>query len=106
MPATADQIAVIRSYVGAEPDDEALSTRYDRLGDEYAVAAEVLRERIADLQAGPTKLTVEGDYSVDVTESLRSLRESLADAERKVDPTAVDTPLISTGELIREDWER
>lgn len=75
---TADELAVVRSYVGSEPADVDLEDIHDRVLTVKAVVEEILRRRLADLLAAPASFTVPGGYSQSTAENIRSLSESLA----------------------------
>lgn len=81
MALTADQIAEVRAWIGAgtPPSDDDLATAYDRLGSTNAVALEVLQGRYADALSGPQKWSVEGDFSIDNTETVKALAKQVAE---------------------------
>lgn len=87
MPTSA-QLAVIRSYcgsdVGADGDSiDAIDVddRLNRLGSSHAVALEILRQRRADMAMSPAKISVDGDFSQDATESIKALDRDIATLE-------------------------
>lgn len=90
MALDADVLAELRSWVGSSYDADDLEVRYALHGGSVAaVAAEVLRERLADLIASPTKFAVDGDASWDWTGNIKELRSQIAALEAAV---AASTP--------------
>ena len=84
----ATERAWLRSWLGAEPDDEDLDARYARLEDAQAVALEVVRERRAALLATPSSFTVTGVYSESNSGRADELKNLLADLLRDPGPSA------------------
>lgn len=77
MALTLNELAVVRSYVGSEPPIDDLQETHERLGSVQGVVEEVLRRRLADLQAKPAQFSVAGEYSQSTAENIRSLKEML-----------------------------
>ena len=75
---TDEQLAYLRAELGPETTAEEVQARWERLGDPQLVAVEVVRERLAALQAGPATFSLAGVYSQSTAENLRSYREQLA----------------------------
>jgi hypothetical protein len=68
-----DQLVSIRRHVGDQPDDAALNSIFDRVGDVDELVLEVLQIRLANLEANPTQFTVVGEYSQDSSKNLEAL---------------------------------
>lgn len=108
MPATADELAAIRAWVGAAPDDATLQVQWTRQPDAYSVALDVLRGRLADLIT-TTDLDVDGFVREGSpnAEQIKALRAMISTLEGLVpgpdpdDPDA-DSGLVS-GVLVRGD---
>lgn len=107
MAATADELAAIRAWVGAAPDDATLQVQWTRQADVYAVSLDVLRARLADLIT-TVDLDVDGFVREGApnAEQIKALRSMIATLEGLVptdelDPD-VDTGLVS-GVLVRGD---
>ncbi len=82
---TAAQLAVIRSYCGADVGADGdtidaidVDARLAELGSSHAVALQILRQRRADLVMAPAKIQVDGDFSQDATESIKALDRDIA----------------------------
>ena len=82
---TADELAVIRQFCGSDvgADGDAfdaidVDARLARLISPYAVALEILRQRRADMAMSPAKISVDGDFAQDATESIRALDRDIA----------------------------
>lgn len=90
---TEGELAVIRSHIGATqpPTDQALSLAFDRLGSSEAVALEVLRGRLADMLANPTKFRAEGDFSDDYSTNVDVLSKKVAALEAELGVGGVTT---------------
>lgn len=76
---TADELAAIREHIGTAdpPSDDDLDVLWERLGTVEAVALAVLRGRLADMQARPAVLKVDGDHSEDWTKNLDLLTKKI-----------------------------
>lgn len=94
---------VIRSWVGSNPSDTDLETRFDRLTDAQLVALEVLRERRADLVSNPAQFAVSGDYSQSTGKNIDALDADIVRLER-LTGTGVD--VVRTGVLTRSTGGR
>lgn len=70
MAFTDAQLAYYRSKLGTTIDEVDLQARYDRLGDDRLVAAEVLDQRVADALLKPLSFTIPGEYAEDRTKNL------------------------------------
>lgn len=71
------QVAQLQAELGTSLDFEDLTPRYERLGDLDAVITEVLRIRLADINAGPTTFAIPGEYSQDATAQQKALQARL-----------------------------
>jgi len=72
------QVAQLQAELGTTLDFENLTARYVRLeGDLDAVITEVLRIRLADINAGPTTFSIPGEYSQDATAQQKALEARL-----------------------------
>lgn len=71
------QCAYFRSQLGTQLDEADLETRLIRLGDEPAVAREVLDQRLADLLSKPATFAVPGEYSESRAENIKALQAKL-----------------------------
>lgn len=71
----------IRAYIGRStpPTDAELAEALARLGTPEAVALEVLEGRYVEMISGPAKWAVEGDFSLDNTESIKRLAEKVGE---------------------------
>jgi len=96
MPMSDDDRYWVRSQIGSAtpPTDAELDDAYDRLGSALDVAVEVLEARYADAISGPAKWSVEGDFSIDNTETIKSLRAVLGGL--KAQQGTVPTLTVST----------
>jgi hypothetical protein len=63
VPLSAGQLAYVHSELGAEPDDTALNTAFDRLASVCAVILEVLNTRRNELVAGGPGFSISGQYA-------------------------------------------
>ena len=84
MALTDAQLAYYRSKLGSTIDEPDLETRYARLGNDAAVAAEVLDQRIADLLAKPASFSVPGEYSEDRSANIRALTATASDVRAEL----------------------
>lgn len=102
-------LAYLRSEIGTAVDEDDVQDRYDRLGSVRAVAAEVVRQRLADLLTGPGSFAVSGVYSESNDAVIRALQATSARlelaAERDVTPAAT-LHRIPAGRLTRHDRAR
>ncbi len=101
MALTADQLAEIRSWIGAAtpPTDEDLATAFERLGSTGDVALEVLRGRYAAAVVGPAKWAVEGDFSIDNTATITALSKLIGSLEGTIGAG----PTMTVHSLTRSD---
>lgn len=77
-PFDAAQVAQLQAELGTSLDYEDLSARYDRLDHDIdAVITEVLRIRLADINAGPTTFAIPGEYSQDAVAQQKALQARL-----------------------------
>lgn len=110
MALSADQLAVLRSHVGADdpPSDDDLDTLYDRLGSVGAVALEVLRGRLTEMLLAPGKMSLEGDYSREYTAAqIKALQTTIAELEVSLVPAVEgSTEVLGTVQLVRLDPTR
>jgi hypothetical protein len=111
MGMTAAQMAVLRSHVGAAdpPSDAVLNIAYDRLLSVEAVAAEVLRGRLAALvSGGPAVFSIAGQVSQDARSNIDELKAEIATLEATIG--GVDdnpaTGVFGTVQLVRLDPSR
>jgi hypothetical protein len=80
--ATAAQLATIHSWIGTDtiiPAD--VDQRLARLGSAEAVSLELLRQRRADLLLSPTRIQVDGDVTVDWSDTIRGLDRAITSLE-------------------------
>ena len=108
MALTAADIAYIRSEIGTgePPDDADLNAVHDRVGSVVGVAAEIIRQRLADaLNEGPASFTAD-DYSENRAKNIDAWERQLARLEATPggDPTP-GSPSFAVGRLERE-YER
>lgn len=105
--ATATQLAILRSFcgsdVGADGDPFDLIDVDARLADcggsAHTVALQILRQRRADLVMGG-KQDVDGDFSIDPTESIKALDRDITTLEGIVGNEA-GTGTATTSLLVR-----
>lgn len=72
------QVAQLQAELGTTLDYEDLTGRFARLdGDLDAVITEVLRIRLADINAGPTTFSIPGEYSQDASAQQKALEARL-----------------------------
>jgi hypothetical protein len=72
------QVAQLQSELGTSLDFDDLAARYDRLDQDLdAVITEVLRIRLADINAGPTSFAIPGEYQQDASAQQRALQARL-----------------------------
>lgn len=76
---SAVQEEYLRDHLGTAVDLGDAQDRYNRLNDVDAVIVEVLRRRIADLEATPAQFSVAGEYSQNTSENLKSLTAKLGE---------------------------
>lgn len=98
-PFDANQVAQLQSELGTNLDFADLTARYERLGQDLdAVITEVLRIRLADINAGPTTFAVPGEYSQDATAQQRALQARLG-----INPETVAAIRIAASEFTADD---
>ncbi len=115
-PEAQAKIDQVREHVGSTPDDIAIEDALDRTeGSPLRAALRVLRLRRADLIAGPGRLSVDQDYSREITKTqLDALDRQIAEVMRLIDiedgviGDEADSalPAISTARLDPADTER
>jgi hypothetical protein len=91
--------AWLASQLGTSTDQADLEARLTRLGTARAVALEVLRERLADLRAQPTSVSVSSVVTVDYRANIAAYERQIALLEAGVpaapdDPSSIDTDTI------------
>lgn len=91
MALSPDVTAWLLAQLGTTTDVQDLETRYTRLGSARAVALEVLRQRLADLRAQPSSVTVSSVVGVSFTENIKAYERQIAALEAG-DPPAPDDP--------------
>ena len=98
---TEAELAQVRAIIGSTepPSDADLAAAYGRLGSVDAVALEVVEGRYANLIAGPAKWSVEGDFSVDNTETIKRLAGVIADIKGRLNTA----PTMTVHSLTRAD---
>lgn len=114
MALSAVQLLEVRAWVGPESviDDAALHELSDALGvNPLRVARQVLRQRIAELTAGPLEFAVEGDYSEKRAGQVEALQRLVAqlDAAIAVEDAAgglSTSPHDAIGYLSRNNRDR
>jgi hypothetical protein len=74
---TDEELAYIRSEVGATPDDDDLQERYERLGSVTDVIVEVLRGRRAAFVNAPASVNVPGEIAVNTSANITALDRQL-----------------------------
>lgn len=84
-------IAWLTRQLGTATNIDDLTVRYTRLHSARAVALEVLGERLADLIAQPSAVTVTGVVAVNFTANIAALERQIASLESGV-PEAPDDP--------------
>ena len=94
------QVAQLQAELGTSLDFEDLTARYERLADLDAVITEVLRIRLADINAGPTNFTIPGEYSQDATAQQRALEARLGISGE----TAAHIVTIAASEFSKPDY--
>jgi hypothetical protein len=103
---TAQDLAYLQSELGTDVDQADLQARYDRLGSVVAVAAEVVKQRLATLIASPSSFTLPGVYSESNDSNIRALQQQQA----RLDGTRVEELLVAAGpaptKLVRTDRVR
>lgn len=87
------------SQLGTSTDLTDLNTRYNRLGTARATALEILRERLADLRAQPTAVSVSSVVLVNYTANLSAYERQIALLEAG-DPPAPDDPPATSDDTI------
>ncbi|MGW0731847.1 hypothetical protein [Streptomyces sp. NPDC002851] len=92
----------LQGHLGSEIDLSDIAARYGRLQSARAVAAEVLRERIAGLVAEPLKVTVNGVATIDNSANVTALERQLAQLDDEVAPDAQisGARLLTTVQLV------
>lgn len=103
MPLTSDELAVVRSWVGAEVTDAELNARYLRLGTITATVEEQLRYDLAVLMAQPARVTLPSGLSVSTADNIKAHQERLNDFLVNGDLDGVDTSGGGIGKLYRQD---
>ena len=93
MPLSADQIAVVRSWVGSEPSTTELQRYYARTASADAVVREVLRTRLVELTQEPASISVPG-LSISNGQNIISL-EALLKRFDQEGGTGLDTGSVS-----------
>jgi hypothetical protein len=121
MPVPAEvqaKIDEVREHVGSTPDELAIIDALDRSEDNVLRAAlRILRIRRADLISGPGRLSVDQDYSREITKTqLDALDRQIAEVLRLIDLEdgtlgdeddsalpAVSTARLDPDDRVRED---
>lgn len=67
-----------RKIGGTPPDDDELNALFDEIGTLAGVARSVIDERLANLLASPTSVTVAGEYTVDTSKQIAALQKQLS----------------------------
>ena len=80
------------SQLGTATDRTDLAARYTRLGTARAVALEILRERLADLRAQPTSVSVSSVVLVNYTANLAAYERQIASLEAGDSPAPDEPP--------------
>lgn len=83
------------SQLGTSTDLTDLNARYNRLGTARATALEILRERLADLRAQPTAVSVSSVVLVNYTANLAAYERQIALLEAGDPPAPDDPPPVS-----------
>lgn len=93
MPLSSTQRADVRTWVSdvVPPTDDDLDEIHGRRGTLKLVVWEVLRKRLATLQAGPAQFAVAGDYSQTTAANITSLEKLLKELDG-VDDDLVPIP--------------
>lgn len=105
---TAVDVAAVRDWVGADPDDNTIQAYLDRPATVAAAALAILRRRRADLIGTPSQVTVDGDYSrtTDHAADLKALNTAITQLEDLVaaEQPGVDLgglPVVMSGRMVR-----
>jgi hypothetical protein len=109
VPLSAGALAVVRSHVGSivPPSDADLHAVYDRLGSPEATALEVLRGRLADMLANPTKFSADGDFSESYEANIKALQAQIGGLEKVVPETVGGAMgLVTTTRMVRAGRSR
>ena len=101
----------IRQWVGSNPADSVLETKYLRLGTVEAVALQVLRARLADMVADPARFQVDGDASWSFERNMSELRKSITQLEALTPPptdpeVSMPSAEMQVGRIVRSGRER
>jgi hypothetical protein len=74
---TADQLAVLRVWVGDKVTDSDLQARYARLGTLTATAEEILRSQLKKLIDAPSSLSLPSGLSISRSANITALQQTL-----------------------------
>lgn len=100
-----DQLALVRSWVGDQPDDAALNAIFDRTGSLFDSIREVLRTRYANLLRNPSSFAVTG-YSQSTGANMAAMRELLAKLEATGEDGLEEVGGVSVVRRVRYDTIR
>lgn len=103
MAFTETELAYLRGVLGTDMDEDDLAERHARLRSIPEAAAEVLRERLADLLQQPTSLSISGVMSVSNAGRIAALQQAIAVADADAGYPAGG---IQVGRVVRADPSR
>jgi hypothetical protein len=104
MAFTDEELAYFQGKLGTPLDEDDLDERYTRLQSVPAVALEILRIRMANLQKNPLQFTIPGDYSENRTDNAKLLAQVIEDLEEETgDP---DADSVLRGVPVHVRWGR
>ncbi|MFD8777529.1 hypothetical protein [Streptomyces sp. NPDC059916] len=83
--------AWLLAQLGTSTDIPDLEARYTRLGTARAVALEIVRERLAELRAQPSAVSVSSVVSINTTANIASYERQITALENG-EPPAPDDP--------------
>lgn len=103
---------IVRDWVGSTPDDTAVNATLARWPDDTAApqkaALSILRRRLADLEADPATMAIDGDISWSTAQDqrqairakIRSLEAAVGDTTTtSLTPPLTSAPIVGPGNL-------
>jgi hypothetical protein len=99
MPMTSEELYQARTWIPwASVTDAELNTRFDALGDFWALVQEQLRRQLMIALSTPAQFTVVGEYGQNIGQNIDGIRQAMKDAEQEA---LAGEGGVSTASLVR-----
>lgn len=99
---TTTDLAWTRAQVGAQPDDTALNTAFDRIGGKAGVALEVWSTRLANFEASPAGLGADG-LTINSAANITAIEKRIAKLEILARAEGSYVATAGSGFMVRRD---